>query len=146
MEEFTPHTHLSWSFSSPMTCLTAAWGWDQRQLGGQVFLFGARVAAIYCLALCSLGINEFGSVQPCGQRVWVYLGHRPRGLPHLSEESSLHSVDRASDLVLLRNESKMARTALSGQPLDTPTSALPSGNPGAATISPKVCAQRFQLH
>lgn len=40
----------------------------------------------------------------------------------------------------------MARMTLSGQSSGHPTSALPSGNENAATISPKVCAQRFQLH
>lgn len=68
MEEFTPLPHPRRSFSSPVTGPIAAWK-NQSQLGGQVLLFLARVAAVYCLALRRLRVSE-----------WVYLEHGPTGL------------------------------------------------------------------
>lgn len=131
MEEFTPLPHPRRSFSSPVTGPAAAWK-NQRQLGGQVLLFLARVAAVYCLALRRLRVGE-----------WVYLEDGPTGLHPLVRRELSSQLLHILRLALLRNESKMARMALSGQPSEDPASPLPSGNQNAATISPMGCAQRF---
>lgn len=55
-------------------------------------------------------------------------GIEAKGVMSLRRETSLHRFHRSSDLALLRNESKMARMALSRQPSGDPTSVLPSGN------------------
>lgn len=61
-------------------------------------------------------------------------------------ESSPQRFYRLSDLALLRTESKMAKTALSGQLSGDPTSAPLSGNWSVGTTSTKDYVQIFQLH
>lgn len=53
-------------------------------------------------------------------------------------QSSLQRFYRSSDLALLRNESKMAKMALSRQPSGDPTAALLSGGPSVGTVATKI--------